>query len=145
MAEKKPRFDQGFLMDQKALLEKKLADYLNLRRSLQQEVRVCSPEERKGDWAEIALTESERQKAAQQLEKSGEILPQIEKAKKQVDELLTGSGACGVSGEYGVCEDCGKAIPQKRLEAVPWALRCVACQEAMDQVALQIMLSRGTP
>ncbi|MEO5652653.1 MAG: TraR/DksA family transcriptional regulator [Marmoricola sp.] len=26
---------------------------------------------------------------------------------------------------YGVCDDCGKAIPQGRLEALPWAVLCV--------------------
>lgn len=32
-------------------------------------------------------------------------------------------------GEYGVCERCGKAIPVARLEALPYASRCVTCQE----------------
>jgi DnaK suppressor protein len=33
------------------------------------------------------------------------------------------------SGRYGICDDCKKAIPRERLEAVPSAIRCVACQE----------------
>jgi len=33
------------------------------------------------------------------------------------------------SGEYGTCIDCDEAIPPKRLSAIPWASRCVACQE----------------
>ena len=33
------------------------------------------------------------------------------------------------SEEYGVCMDCGNAIPGARLDAIPWAVRCVACQE----------------
>jgi DnaK suppressor protein len=33
------------------------------------------------------------------------------------------------SEEYGVCADCGDAISGRRLEAIPWAARCVACQE----------------
>lgn len=28
----------------------------------------------------------------------------------------------------GICEDCGDPIPEKRLQAVPHATRCVACQ-----------------
>jgi len=32
-------------------------------------------------------------------------------------------------GTYGTCMDCGIAISQKRLEAVPWARYCVTCQE----------------
>jgi DnaK suppressor protein len=33
------------------------------------------------------------------------------------------------SREYGVCTDCENAIASARLEAIPWATRCVACQE----------------
>jgi DnaK suppressor protein len=30
-------------------------------------------------------------------------------------------------GSLGWCEVCGRSIPDERLEAVPWALRCVSC------------------
>lgn len=33
-------------------------------------------------------------------------------------------------GEYGVCEECGDPISIKRLNAVPWARRCLECQES---------------
>jgi DnaK suppressor protein len=33
------------------------------------------------------------------------------------------------AGEYGVCEACDRAIPPRRLEALPHATRCVACEE----------------
>ena len=33
------------------------------------------------------------------------------------------------SKNYGVCEDCGEAISPRRLEAIPWADRCIACQQ----------------
>ena len=31
-----------------------------------------------------------------------------------------------VEGTYGTCEVCGEPIPEGRLEARPWATRCVA-------------------
>jgi DnaK suppressor protein len=31
-----------------------------------------------------------------------------------------------VEGTYGVCEVCGEPIPEGRLEARPWANRCIA-------------------
>ena len=31
------------------------------------------------------------------------------------------------AGEYGVCERCGRSIPEARLEARPTARTCVAC------------------
>jgi RNA polymerase-binding transcription factor DksA len=37
------------------------------------------------------------------------------------------------NGSYGVCVDCGRAIPLARLEVQPTALRDVACQEAWER------------
>ena len=31
-------------------------------------------------------------------------------------------------GKYGICIKCDKRIPQKRLEAIPYALMCVECK-----------------
>lgn len=31
------------------------------------------------------------------------------------------------AGSYGVCSDCGEAIPVARLDALPYATRCVDC------------------
>ena len=36
-------------------------------------------------------------------------------------------------GSFGDCQDCEAAISPKRLAAVPWALRCIQCQEAADR------------
>jgi DnaK suppressor protein len=35
-------------------------------------------------------------------------------------------------GSFGNCIDCDWAMSPKRLAAVPWALRCIECQEAAD-------------
>lgn len=36
-------------------------------------------------------------------------------------------------GAYGMCVECGLTIPSARLDANPWALRCVRCQEAVEK------------
>ena len=36
-------------------------------------------------------------------------------------------------GVYGLCEDCGKEIGAERLEALPSATRCIACQASWEQ------------
>lgn len=36
-------------------------------------------------------------------------------------------------GTYGVCENCEKEIPRKRLEVFPSARHCVACKEAIEK------------
>ena len=33
---------------------------------------------------------------------------------------------------YGICEDCGEAIPMARLEAYPFADRCIRCATAAE-------------
>ena len=35
--------------------------------------------------------------------------------------------------EYGTCQNCEKDINPKRLDAVPWARYCLACQELVEQ------------
>jgi RNA polymerase-binding transcription factor len=37
------------------------------------------------------------------------------------------------AGAYGTCIECGQELQQKRLEAVPWARYCVACEEKHEQ------------
>lgn len=34
---------------------------------------------------------------------------------------------------FGECIECSDAIPARRLDAVPWAARCIRCQETADQ------------
>ncbi len=41
-------------------------------------------------------------------------------------------------GTYGVCINCGKPIPEKRLEALPWAALDVKCQEQLEQRNLSV-------
>jgi DnaK suppressor protein len=36
-------------------------------------------------------------------------------------------------GEYGKCVRCEEALPDKRLDAVPWARHCVRCQDLHER------------
>ena len=36
-------------------------------------------------------------------------------------------------GSFGTCLRCGQPIPTERLEALPWAAHCIACQSAIDK------------
>jgi RNA polymerase-binding transcription factor DksA len=36
-------------------------------------------------------------------------------------------------GSYGICASCNEPIPEKRLEALPYATRCVRCEEEHEQ------------
>ncbi len=37
------------------------------------------------------------------------------------------------AGSYGECQNCGKQIQIKRLEAVPWARHCIECQDLQER------------
>ena len=47
---------------------------------------------------------------------------------EKIDEALDRLAA----GEYGYCTDCGEEIPSKRLQALPFAVRCRDCEEAIE-------------
>jgi DnaK suppressor protein len=36
-------------------------------------------------------------------------------------------------GSFGTCRECGEPIEPKRLAAVPWAERCLKCQEQAER------------
>lgn len=123
-----------FLRKQKLSLEAKLSDCQKLQKSALEEIKIRPSDDRKGDVTEQAFTYSERQNAARRLEECGKIVPQIRRALSLIDNLLTR----GKGGEnYGECIGCEGLMPQKRLEAVPWALRCVPCQEKTDMSSLE--------
>jgi len=50
-------------------------------------------------------------------------------------------------GDYGYCYDCGEEIAEKRLRALPFAVRCKDCEEAKEvaeQRERQMAARRGT-
>jgi len=48
---------------------------------------------------------------------------------QMVDEALVRTK----DSSYGSCAHCGGPIQMKRLEAVPWARHCLACQEKLEK------------
>ncbi len=50
------------------------------------------------------------------------LLTEIEQALERLD-----------NGAYGKCVVCGQPIPEKRLEAIPWAARCIKDEEQLEQ------------
>ena len=37
------------------------------------------------------------------------------------------------NNEYGVCDNCGVVIGEKRLNAIPWTPYCIDCQELQEK------------
>jgi DnaK suppressor protein len=46
----------------------------------------------------------------------GAILEDVDRALRKLEE-----------GTYGICDRCGRLIPEARLEARPWSVLCVDC------------------
>ena len=40
-------------------------------------------------------------------------------------------------GTYGICEECGLEISEERLVALPYAVRCVQCEERFEETCIQ--------
>lgn len=52
---------------------------------------------------------------------------ELEKLEEEVRAAISKLDA----GTYGRCDGCGEPIPAARLEALPWATRCVDCQSQL--------------
>ena len=75
---------------------------------------------------------ADSQEQAQELENAevvdalgNEARSELTRIAKALDQLK--------NGEYGNCADCGEEIPMARLEAYPFADRCIRCATAAEQ------------
>ena len=55
-------------------------------------------------------------------ENSEHVLAAIEEALRRIDE-----------GTFGTCARCGQPIAEKRLEAIPYAIRCIDCKRLEER------------
>ncbi|MBI4124876.1 MAG: TraR/DksA family transcriptional regulator [Deltaproteobacteria bacterium] len=60
---------------------------------------------------------------------------------RMVDEALVRINV----GSYGICLNCGEEIPASRLNAVPWARFCAACQARLERKSGQQEVARSAP
>jgi DnaK suppressor protein len=86
---------------------------------------VSSTEANEGprDHEDVATDFLEMQKEQSILANQQALLTQVERALQRLED-----------GTYGLCLECGEAIPVKRLEALPWAERCVACEAQLERI-----------
>jgi len=82
--------------------------------------RLCRPSgapEPLTDWTERAAAYHDVYVAARDAEVRWETCEAARRALARLEE-----------DTFGLCADCGKPISHKRLEAAPWAERCLECQ-----------------
>ena len=78
--------------------------------------------EKSADQMDEIQYASERDLAIRNLDREFNLLRQVRTALRRIQD-----------GSYGTCIECEWVINPKRLAAVPWASRCIQCQEAADR------------
>ncbi|MBS4023503.1 MAG: TraR/DksA C4-type zinc finger protein [Dethiobacter sp.] len=73
--------------------------------------------------ADTASENYERSKDISLHEKNLLILKRVHEALEKIEQ-----------GEYGVCENCGRVIPEERLDAVPYTEFCVECKRGAEGI-----------
>ena len=78
------------------------------------------------DFEEVAVDFLETQQEQSILVNEQALLTEVQRALERIDQ-----------GTYGLCLNCGQPIPEKRLEAIPWAAYDVKCQAQLEQKNLE--------
>ena len=78
-------------------------------------------EKRADQMYEIRLA-SERDLAMLNVDRGSNLMSEVKAALLRTQD-----------GSFGSCIDCDEAISPKRLAAVPWAARCIHCQETFEK------------
>jgi len=74
------------------------------------------------DFEDQAVDFLEMQNEQSLLVNEQALLTEVQRALKRIDD-----------GRYGICIACGSPVPEKRLEAIPWAARDIKCEQALEQ------------
>jgi len=78
--------------------------------------------EKSADQMDEIQYASERYLAIRNVDRESRLLGQVKAAIRRIHD-----------GSFGTCIDCESAISAKRLAAVPWAPRCIQCEDAADR------------
>jgi DnaK suppressor protein len=88
--------------------------------------RAAQSEESAQDLADRASSAYQKEFLFTRSTNERQFLRLVEHALSHIDD-----------GSYGECDLCGTEINERRLEAVPWARHCIACQEKLERGELQ--------
>jgi DnaK suppressor protein len=61
------------------------------------------------------------------------VLSRLDGAERRLLDEIDAAQARLAAGTFGVCEQCRKAIPLRRLRAVPAARLCVVCEQVAER------------
>jgi DnaK suppressor protein len=98
-------------------LERKEAELLEILRR-----RDGIAIEKSADQMDEIQYASERDLAIRNVDRESSLLRDVKAALRRIRD-----------GTFGTCAECDSPISPKRLAAVPWASRCIGCQDAADR------------
>ena len=101
----------------KEILERKEAE---LVRALRKRDGIAI--EKSADQMDGIQYATERDLAIRSVDRESTLLRDVKAALRRIH-----------NGSFGTCMECESAISPKRLAAVPWAQRCIQCQDAFDR------------
>ena len=78
--------------------------------------------EKSADQMDEIQYASERDLAMRNVDRDSSLLRDVKGALRRIHD-----------GCFGTCVECESAISPRRLAAVPWASRCIQCQEVADR------------
>lgn len=70
--------------------------------------------------------------AAKDLEEE-ELWLAVSERREEIRDQIEEAAQLLLEGRYGRCVDCHRDIPPARLRALPFAVRCLACQEHLEK------------
>ena len=118
------------------LPKKELEKY---RRLLLDKKNSLSSELAKTKNAEEETTEESTQDIADKAVSSytREFLYSLNDAERNTIQQINAALARIDDGTFGFCLNCGNAMAEKRLTAIPWSRHCVDCQELAEKGLLE--------
>ncbi len=121
--------------------QKKLASYRmklhQIRKDLLGDVKKNRANSKEGADQQVAdIADDAAQSYTRQLilnlgEQDREQLKLVEEAIEKINE-----------GNYGICQQCEKSIPEARLKVVPFAIYCVVCLNEIEKELQQEKLNK---
>jgi DnaK suppressor protein len=107
------------LLERRTVLTREIDDLLQRHRTDQ----LIQREQSVSDSGDKSLQDSTGEQQISILEVRNRMRNQLDEALRRLNE-----------GTYGVCEDCGRQVSPERLKAVPFARRCVECQQKAETI-----------
>jgi DnaK suppressor protein len=118
----------------KEKLEAQRAEVIQLLRHTEEEQKGLGAD-RPPELGDFCIESAAREYLFERVSQQRQLLGRIERSLERIH-----------SGTFAECITCGKEIPGKRMNAMPWTEYCVRCQEKRERMTRSpAVIASGTP